>query len=76
MYICSGNAQVNLVAAIAFDRFICIARPLSTWKFTKEKVCVIGRRMEAVDRSKFGVWDSCKYLNCKIEAEAEVVEAV
>ena len=34
----SGNAQVNLVTAIAFDRFLCISRPLSPWKFNMEKV--------------------------------------
>ena len=38
LFFAVGNAQVNLVTAIAFDRFICIARPLSSWKLSKEKV--------------------------------------
>ena len=33
------------------------------------------RDMEAIDRFQFGGWDSVQYLNYKMEAEAEAVEA-
>ena len=33
------------------------------------------RDVEAIDRFQFGGWDSYEYLYCKMEAEAEAVEA-
>ena len=33
------------------------------------------RSMEAVDRFQFGGWNRYQCLNCKVEAEAEAVEA-
>ena len=35
----------------------------------------VNRHVEAIDRFHFGGWDSYQNLNCKMEAEAEAVEA-